>query len=131
MEILGGVDMAKAIRDYSLADLMTRIEEIFNANPGPIKGFEAVVQYDVLGEGNKVETYQHFFHDGVLTIKKGVEVTPTCTMQLNYDNFKKFLLGKQGGTMALLTGKVKVLGNLSTAMKIETILKRYNIREPF
>lgn len=42
-------------------------------------------------------------------------------MQLSYDNFKKFLLGKQSGTMALLTGRVRVLGNLSTAMRIETI----------
>ncbi|SDM62848.1 SCP2 sterol-binding domain-containing protein [Bacillus sp. OK048] len=121
--------MVKAIKEYSLADLMERIEEIFNQNPGPINGFNAVVQYDVYGE--EKGTYQHFFKNGNLTIKKGVETTPTCTMQLSYDNFKKFVLGKQSGTMALLTGRVRVLGNLSTAMRIETILRRYNIREPF
>ncbi|MEH7112870.1 SCP2 sterol-binding domain-containing protein [Neobacillus niacini] len=121
--------MVKAIKEYSLAALMERIEEIFNQNPGPIKGFNAVVQYDVSGE--EKGTYQHFFKNGSLTIKKGVETTPTCTMQLSYDSFKKFVLGKQSGTMALLTGRVRVLGNLSTAMRIETILRRYNIREPF
>jgi putative sterol carrier protein len=121
--------MVKAIREYSLEDLMERIEEIFNQNPGPIKGFDAVVQYDVYGE--EKGTYQHYFKDGKLTIKKGIETTPTCTMQLSYDNFKKFLLGKQSGTMALLTGRVRVLGNLSTAMRIETIVRRYNFREPF
>lgn len=121
--------MAKAIKEYSLADLMERIEEIFNQNPSPIKGFDAVVQYDVYGE--EKGTYQHYFKNGKLTIKKGVETSPTCTMQLSYDNFKKFVLGKQSGTMALLTGRVRVLGNLSTAMRIETILRRYNIREPF
>ncbi|MEH7491494.1 hypothetical protein [Neobacillus niacini] len=42
--------MAKAIREYSLEELMERIEEIFNQNPGPIKGFDAVVQFDVYGE---------------------------------------------------------------------------------
>ncbi|MDF2788034.1 MAG: sterol-binding protein [Neobacillus sp.] len=121
--------MVKAIREYSLEDLMERIEEIFNQNPVIIKGFDAVVQYDVHGE--ETGTYQHYFKDGKLTIKKGIETAPTCTMQLSYDNFKKFLLGKQSGTMALLTGRVRVLGNLSTAMRIETILRRYNIREPF
>jgi putative sterol carrier protein len=119
--------MTKAISQYSLEDLMTRIEEIFNANPEPLRGFKAVVQYDVTGE----DTYQHCFKDGKLTIKKGVVTTPDCTMQLSYDNFKKFVLGKQSGTVALLMGKVRVLGNLSTAMKIETILRRYNIKEPF
>jgi putative sterol carrier protein len=121
--------MAKAIKEYSLADLMERIEEIFNEDPGPIQDFNAVVQYDVHGE--EKGTYQHYFQDGKLTIKEGVETTPNCTMQLSYDNFKKFVLGKQSGTMALLTGKVKVLGNLSTGMKIETILRKYNIKEPF
>lgn len=36
--------MVKAIREYSLEDLMERIEEIFNQNPNPIQGFNAVVQ---------------------------------------------------------------------------------------
>ena len=52
--------MAKAIREYSLEDLMERIEEIFNQNPGPIKGFDAVAQYDVYGE--EKGTYQHYFY---------------------------------------------------------------------
>ena len=87
---------------------MERIEEIFNQNPGPIKGFNAVVQYDVSGE--EKGTYQHFFKNGTLTIKKGVETTPTCTMQLSYDNFKKFVLGKQSGTMALPHWQSKSFG---------------------
>lgn len=120
--------MTKAIEAYSLAGLMERIEEIFNENPGPIKGFEAIVQYDI--HGDATGTYQHYFHDGKLTIKEGVEDTPTVTMLLSYDNFKKFLLGKQSGTMALLTGKVKVKGDISTGLKIESILRKYNIKEP-
>ncbi|ETI70605.1 SCP2 sterol-binding domain-containing protein [Neobacillus vireti] len=121
--------MAKKVDDYSLTELMVRIEEIFNENPGPIQGFEAIVQYDIHGEAEA--TYQHFFHNGKLTIKEGVEATPNVTMALSYDNFKKFLLGKQSGTMALLTGKVKAKGDIGKGMKIETILRKYNIKEPF
>ena len=121
--------MAKAINEYSLPDLMERIEEIFNENPEPIKGFNAIVQYDVQGE--QTGTYQHYFHDGILTIKEGVEAAPDVTMALSYDNFKKFVLGKQSGAVALLTGKVKAKGDISKGMKIETILRKYNIKEPF
>ncbi|ULT57828.1 SCP2 sterol-binding domain-containing protein [Neobacillus drentensis] len=121
--------MAKAIREYSLPELMERIEEIFNANPEPIKGFNGVVQYDVHGE--ETGTYQHFFKDGTLIIKEGVETTPDVSMALSYDNFKKFLLGKQSGAVALLTGKVKAKGDIAKGMKIETILRRYNLKEPF
>jgi putative sterol carrier protein len=119
--------MSKSIEAYSLPELMTRIEEIFNENPGPIQGFEAIVQYDI--HGGAEGTYQHYFHDGKLTIKEGVETTPKITMQLSFDNFKKSLQGKLGGTMALLTGKVKVKGDVSTGFKIESIVKKYNIKE--
>jgi len=121
--------MAKAINKYSLPDLMERIEEIFNENPAPIKGFNAIVQYDVHGE--ETGTYQHYFQDDKLTIKEGVEAVPDVTMALSYDNFKKFVLGKQSGAVALLTGKVKAKGDISKGMKIETILRKYNIKEPF
>ncbi|MCH6266049.1 MULTISPECIES: SCP2 sterol-binding domain-containing protein [Neobacillus] len=120
--------MEKAIQEYSLTDLMARIEEIFNENPGPIQGFNAVVQYDVYDQ--MPSTYQHYFHDGTLTIKEGVQVAPNVTMSLNYDTFKKFVLCKMSGTMALLTGKVKVKGDVSTGLKIESILKKYNLKEP-
>ncbi len=121
--------MAKKIDEYSLAELMDRIEVIFNENPEPIKGFEGIVQYEVHGEDEGV--YQHTFHDGKLMIKEGVEVEPDVTMSLSYDNFKKFVLCKQSGTMALLTGKVKAKGDLTKGMKIETILRKYKIKEPF
>ncbi|WP_040206184.1 SCP2 sterol-binding domain-containing protein [Neobacillus jeddahensis] len=121
--------MTKAIKDYSLPDLMERIEEIFNENPEPMKGFNAIVQYDVHGE--ETGTYQHYFQDGKLTIKEGVQTTPDVTMAISYDNFKKFLLGKQSGAVALLTGKVKAKGDIGKGMKIETILRKYNIKEPF
>jgi putative sterol carrier protein len=125
----GVIHMAKAIAEYSLAELMTKIEEIFNEHPELIRGFNAVVQYEVHGEDTGI--YQHFFKDGKLTIKEGEETIPDVSMQLSYDTFKKFVLCKLSGTMALMTGKVKAKGNIATGMKIETILRKYNIKEPF
>ncbi|WP_066313956.1 SCP2 sterol-binding domain-containing protein [Bacillus sp. FJAT-29814] len=120
--------MVKTLQEYSLAELMARIEQIFNENPGPIQGFNAVVQYEVTDQ--VPSTYQHFFQDGKLTIKEGVEVIPTVALTLNYDTFKKFVLCKMSGSMALLLGKVKVKGDVGTGFKIESILKKYNLKEP-
>ena len=58
-----------------------------------------------------------------------MDASPVVTMQMSYDNFKKYLLGKLSGTMALLTGKVKVKRDSSTGFKIESIVKKYNIKE--
>lgn len=82
--------MAKAIREYSLEHLMERIEEVFNQNPGPIKGFDAVVQYDVYGEVKGI--YQHYFKDGKQTIKKGIKTTqpaPCSYPTIVLNNFYK------------------------------------------
>jgi putative sterol carrier protein len=124
----GDTLMAKTLQEYKLAELMARIEEIFNENPGPIQGFNAVVQYEVVDQQPSI--YQHFFQDGKLKIKEGVEVTPNVSLTLNYDTFKKMFLCKMSGSMALLMGKVKVKGDVSTGFKIESILKKYNLKEP-
>ncbi|MBL4954523.1 SCP2 sterol-binding domain-containing protein [Neobacillus sp. OS1-32] len=118
--------MTKAIEEYSLSELVEKITEIINENPEPIQGFNAVVQFEVTDQDPS--TYQYYFEDNTLKIMAGVEAEPKVTMQLNYDHFKKFLLGKLSGAMALMTGKVKVKGDITVALKIENILGKYNFK---
>lgn len=122
----GGVNVTKAIEEYSLSELVEKIAEIINENPEPIQGFNAVVQFEVTDQDPS--TYQYYFEDNTLKIMAGVEAEPKVTMQLNYDHFKKFLLGKLSGAMALMTGKVKVKGDITVALKIENILGKYNFK---
>jgi len=45
----------------------------------------------------------------------------------NVISFRLFLLGKLNGTMAFMTGKLKIQGDIGKALKIESILRQYEV----
>lgn len=119
--------MSNTIKEYSLAFLMQKIESVLNANPEPIHGFNAIYQFDI--DGGESEKYQLHFQYGNATIKKEAEISADCTLQMSLENFHLFLLGKLNGTMAFMTGKLKIKGDIGKAMKIENILRQYSLKD--
>lgn len=47
-----------------------------------------------------------------------------CTLQLGWDDFLSMSQGKLDPTMAFMQGKLKVLGDMSIAMKLQPILAK-------
>jgi putative sterol carrier protein len=47
-----------------------------------------------------------------------------CTLQLSWDDFLNMAAGKLDPTMAFMQGKLKVLGDMSIAMKLQPILAK-------
>jgi putative sterol carrier protein len=47
-----------------------------------------------------------------------------CTLQLGWDDFLDMAAGKLDPTMAFMQGKLKVLGDMSIAMKLQPILAK-------
>lgn len=47
-----------------------------------------------------------------------------CTLQLGWDDFLNMAQGKLDPTMAFMQGKLKVLGDMSIAMKLQPILAK-------
>lgn len=47
-----------------------------------------------------------------------------CTLQLGWDDFLNMSQGKLDPTMAFMQGKLKVLGDMSIAMKLQPILAK-------
>lgn len=45
-----------------------------------------------------------------------------CTLQLSWEDFQQMAHGKLDPTMAFMQGKLKVLGDMSIAMKLQPIL---------
>ncbi|WP_223589635.1 SCP2 sterol-binding domain-containing protein [Neobacillus bataviensis] len=119
--------MSKKIEEYSLESLLKKIEELLNANPAPFQGFKANYQFDIDGEESGV--YQLHFQDGKAAVQKGSDTPADCRLIMSLANFHLFLLGKLNGTMAFMTGKLKIKGDLGKAMKIETILRQYSVKE--
>lgn len=45
-----------------------------------------------------------------------------CTLQLSWEDFQQMAEGKLDPTMAFMQGKLKILGDMSIAMKLQPIL---------
>ncbi|MEH7298963.1 SCP2 sterol-binding domain-containing protein [Neobacillus drentensis] len=119
--------MAKAIEGYSLSELMKLIESVLNENPTPIEGVSASYQFTIEGEEEGV--YQLRINSGKALVKEQSEPPADCTLMMSLADFQKFLLGKLNGTMAFMTGKLKIKGDLSKAIKIESLLRQYDLKE--
>jgi len=119
--------MAKKIEEYSLQSLMKKIEEILNMNPVPIQGFNASYQFEI--DGEEQGTYQLILQEGKAEVKESPETDADCRLIMSLANFHLFLLGKLNGTMAFMTGKLKIKGDISKAIKIESVLKQYSVKD--
>jgi putative sterol carrier protein len=47
-----------------------------------------------------------------------------CTLQLSWDDFQQMAAGKLDPTMAFMQGKLKVLGDMSVAMKLQPLIAK-------
>ena len=119
--------MTKTIEEYSLAEVMQKIEEVISEKPEPIQGFNASYQFDITEE--EEGTYQLIFQDGKVSVKEGAEASADCTLTMSLANFRQFLIGKLNGTVAFMTGKLKIKGDIGKAMKIENVLRQYNVKD--
>ncbi|WP_207789040.1 SCP2 sterol-binding domain-containing protein [Neobacillus terrae] len=116
-----------AIEEYALEEVMQKIEVALNQNPGPIEGLNAIYQYDITDEDETV--YQMKFNEGKASVSKGANEQADCTLRLSLEDFRKLLLGKLNGTVAFMSGKLKIKGDIGKAIKMEGILRQYNVKE--
>lgn len=114
------------IVNYKLPELMQQIERVINQNPSPIEGVNVIYQFKITGD--EEGTFQLYLADGKAKVSEGVEGA-NCTLILSLENFRKFLVGKLNGTSAFMTGKLKIKGDLGKAIKLEGLLREYNLKE--
>ncbi|GGN51746.1 SCP2 sterol-binding domain-containing protein [Oceanobacillus indicireducens] len=108
----------------NLHETMQKIEKVINKNPEPIKDLRLIYQFDITG--TKEESYQLYLQGGEAKVTQESNNQPDCTLKMSIKNFYKFLTGNLGGTMAFMTGKLKIDGDITKAMKLESLLKQYN-----
>jgi putative sterol carrier protein len=106
------------IRDHFVA-LVERI----NQRPHGISGLNAVFQFDISGAEQR--TYQIKFMDGTAKFLEGEAEKADSILQLSDENLKKLVKGELNPTMAYMTGKLKIKGDLSLTMRLPSILKQY------
>ena len=102
-------------------DFLSALGTQLQNNSAKNKGINATFQFDIGGS----EPIKFYFslNDGAPTLAEGVNANPNITISMSSDDFAAMLEGKLNGTMAYMSGKLKIAGDMSLAMKMESILK--------
>ncbi len=100
-----------------LDNLTKKIEA---ADPEKMKGVSAVYQFDLSGDNGGV--FHVTVDDGKATVVESEHDNPNITISMAAEDFDAMLDGKLNATSAFMAGKLKVKGDMSLAMKLQSLL---------
>lgn len=95
-------------------------KKIEAADPAKMKGVSAVYQFDLTGDNGGV--FHVTVDDGKATVVESEHDSPSITITMAADDFDAMLDGKLNATSAFMAGKLKVKGDMSLAMKLQSLL---------
>lgn len=113
------------LKDMRMDDVWKEIDTQLNGNPGPIEGMNTTYSFDLTGDDGG-----HFglkFADGKAETIQGEPEDVDCALKMSVSDFKKLLGGNLNSTTAFMMGKLKVKGNIGLALKLENLLKDYQL----
>jgi putative sterol carrier protein len=91
------------------------------SNPGKYKSANFRCQFDI--SGNNGGQWYVLINDGKKVVSKGVIDNPISTVIIKEQDFIKLVLGKLNAPIALLTGNIKIVGDVNHVIKLaETLL---------
>ncbi|AWL09042.1 MULTISPECIES: SCP2 sterol-binding domain-containing protein [Aquirufa] len=72
-------------------------------------------------------SFKFAFPEGIIVVKNDGTVTneneeADCTISATVENFSKVMSGDLNPMMAVMTGKIKISGDMSVAMKLQNLL---------
>lgn len=101
------------------------IDEQANENPELNEGMDSLYAFELTGEdgGN----FGLNFKGSKVEVTLSAVENPDCALKMSVKNFKKLIQGNLNSATAFMTGQLKVDGSIGLAMKLESLLKKYNI----
>jgi putative sterol carrier protein len=106
---------------------VTTVNEIFDevnrrlADPAKVGTTKAAYQFDLSGEDGG--SYHIVLADGAGDAGAGAPENPNTTISMSSGDFDGLATGKLDPTMAFMTGKLKVRGDMALAMKLQNLLR--------
>ncbi|HOX47228.1 MAG TPA: SCP2 sterol-binding domain-containing protein [Myxococcota bacterium] len=105
---------------------MQAVREIFENMPATFiqekaVGLSAVVQFDVTGEGGGKWTVA--IDDGRLSVLEGAPRPPQVTFTVSAADYLEISAGRLSGQLAFMTGRLKAVGDLRLAMKMQSLFR--------
>jgi putative sterol carrier protein len=88
-------------------------------NPSAASGLNAVYQVNLTGP----ESSSHYLEikDGGLTGGEGTHDSPSITINMSSNDFVSMTNGQLNPTMAYMSGKLKISGDMGLAMKMQSL----------
>ncbi|MCI0183064.1 MAG: SCP2 sterol-binding domain-containing protein [Acidibacillus sp.] len=103
-----------------------QLNTALQADPRKVSGLVAVYQFNLEGEDGG--TYQIILKPDSAYAQEGAVETANCTLTIAAEDFKEMIAGTLSGTTAFMSGKLKIDGDLSLALRLETVLHAYSQR---
>lgn len=102
----------------SYLEIMEAIKSKYDSSK--MKGVTAVYQFELTGDGGG--NFYINVKDGEAEFGDGQAENPNITVTMALDDFKELLAGNLNATTAFMTGKIKIKGDISLAMKLQALL---------
>jgi len=105
----------------------TSAKEIFEAMPSRFlpeqaAGLNASIQFDLSGEGGG--QWALTFADQKLAVTEGLTPNPSMTFSASANDYVSIINGDLNPMAAFMQGRVMVKGDISLAMKLQTLFAR-------
>ncbi len=107
---------------------MPTVDEVFTEmagrlkeKPDKVQGMNATYQFDLTGDGGGERWVK--LADGTGEFGEGQATDPNITITMAASDFLDLVDGKLDGTMAFMSGKLKVKGDMGLAMKLQNVLR--------
>lgn len=65
--------------------------------------------------------------DGVAGAVTSEDAAAETTIKMSFDNFKKLAKGELNPTMAFMTGKIQIAGDMGLAMQLQSVTSKLNL----
>ena len=86
-------------------------------NPEKAKGVDVIVNINISGDNGGEWTV--IIRNQKLDVKKGLENYPTLSLKISEKDYVDVINGKLSGEKAFFTGKLKLEGNITQALKLK------------
>jgi putative sterol carrier protein len=103
------------------SEVFTEINNRLTSDPSKSAGVNAVYAFDLSGDDGG--QYHIALKDGTADVGEGTPENPNITITMKGEDFVDLATGKLDGTMAFMSGKIKIKGDMGLAMKLQSVLR--------
>ena len=103
------------------SEVFTEINSRLSSDPAKAAGLTAAYAFDLSGDDGG--EYHITLKDGAGEAGPGAPENPNITITMAAADFVDLATGKLDGTMAFMSGKLKIKGDMGLAMKLQSVLR--------